>query len=117
MGDYFGTFGKTRAEALEKLLPVVEALLGAHEAGNYKEFCTYMNEIETPEQIFLKGSEELKSTFGCLVSKKFLGALKRKENPMLLFSAKYTATGDDVLITVLFNNGTQPPKGESIWIS
>lgn len=117
--NYFGSFGKDDKQALERLIPVLDQALHAHQVGDYQAFLSVITP-ELAEQIsedgFAMAFQELAPQLGKLESKSFLAALRRQDNPLLLFAARFAATGDDVLIQAMFKNGTEPPLIDSFWI-
>ena len=117
--NFFADFGETKAEALHQLLPAVDRMLRAHQDGDYQAFAA----VATPEllekvseQGFQRAHREVASGLGALQSRTFLGALNRAGNPMLLLSARYAGTEDDVLVKVIFGAGTRPPLIDWVWI-
>jgi len=117
--DYFGSFATTNDNALKLLTPVVDKALIAHQEGNYQDYVSIItNELaeKVTEESFIRAHKEIAPQLGKLQSKSFLASLKRDANPMLLFSAKYSGTEDDILINVTFRNDTQPPKIDWLWI-
>ena len=117
--NYFGTFGETDQEALQLLMPVIERALHAHTVGNYQEFVSVITHDlaeKITEEGFIKAHHEIAPQLGTLQSKYFLASLQRGKNPMLLFSAKFSGTEDDVLINVTFKSGTEPPLIDWLWI-
>ncbi|NVK21806.1 MAG: hypothetical protein HWD86_04765 [Kangiellaceae bacterium] len=117
--NFFGTFGLTDKEALQLLLPVVDTALHAHQTGNYQEYLSVItNELarKVSEEGFLKAHRELAPQLGTLQSKSFLASLRRGKNPMMLFSAKFSGTEDDIVINVTFKSGTEPPLIDWLWI-
>lgn len=117
--NYFGTFGSTESEALRLLMPVVDRALHAHQIGNYQEYFSVITSdlaAKVTEKGFLQAHREVAPQLGILQSKSFLASLRRDENIMLLFSAKFSGTEDDIVINVTFKNGTEPPLIEWLWI-
>ncbi|WP_448546475.1 hypothetical protein [Thalassotalea fusca] len=117
--DYFGSFATTSENALKLLTPVVDKALVAHQEGNYRDYAAIItNELaeKVTEESFARAHKEIAPQLGKLQSKSFLAALKRDTNPMLLYSAKYSGTEDDILINVTFKNGTHPPQIDWLWI-
>ncbi|QWU99777.1 hypothetical protein [Francisella salimarina] len=117
--NFFGTFGTTDKEALDLLIPVVDRALYAHQVGDYQEYLSIITSdlaAKVTEKSFMKVHREVAPQLGTLQSKKFLVSLRRDQNPMLLFSAKFSGTEDDVVINVTFKSGTVPPLIEWLWI-
>ncbi len=117
--NFFGTFGSDDKEPLQLLIPVVERALHAHQAGNYQEYLSVITSdlaAKVTKESFMRAHREVAPQFGTLQSKTFLASLRRDENPMLLFSAKFSATEDDIVINVTFKNGTEPPLIDWLWI-
>ncbi|OMH30554.1 hypothetical protein [Motiliproteus sp. MSK22-1] len=117
--NFFGTFGSTDAEALQLLLPVVDRALYAHQAGDYQEYLSVITSnlaAKITQEDFMRAHREVAPQLGTLQSKLLLAALRRGENPMLLFSAKFSGTEDDIVINITFKNGTKPPLIEWLWI-
>ena len=117
--NYFGTFGETDKDALLILMPVLDRALHAHKVGNYQEYVSIITSDlagKISEEGFKKAHREISPTLGTLQSKCFLASLQRGKNPMLLFSAKFSGTEDDVLINATFKNGTEPPLIDWLWI-
>ena len=117
--NFFGTFGSTDKEALQLLMPVVDRALHAHQVGNYQEYLSVITSDlaeKITEEGFLKAHREVAPQLGTLQSKLFLASLRRGKNPMLLFSARFSGTGDDIVINVTFKNRTEPPLIEWLWI-
>jgi hypothetical protein len=117
--NYFGTFGTTDKDALQLLMPVVDRALHAHQVGNYQEYLSVITSDlagKVTEEGFLKAHREEAPKIGSLQSKSFLASLRRGKNPMLLFSAKFSDTEDDIVINVTFKSGTEPPLIEWLWI-
>lgn len=117
--NYFGSFGRSENEALKTLEPILSKALLAHIEGDFEAYSALISEelaSMISESKFKKAHREIQPQLGELVSKKFIASLKKGDNPMLLFSAKYTATLDDVLINVTFKNKTSPPKIDWLWI-
>lgn len=117
--DYFGSFGQAPKEALSKLEPVLRTALQSHENGDYEAYSEIITEElkkKIPKENFLKAYEEIAPQLGQLQSLKFLGSLNKDANPLLLFSAGYSETTDDVLVQVTFKNETEPPKIHWLWI-
>ena len=117
--NYFGTFGSTDIEALRLLMPVVDRALHAHQVGNYQEYLSVITGDlagQVTEEGFLKAHREVVPQLGTLQSKSFLASLRRGENPMLLFSAKFSGTEDDIVISATFKSSTEPPLIEWLWI-
>ena len=117
--NYFGSFGKDETEALRILMPVIDGLLDAHQKGDYDAYSMLVADSlkeKVTREGFKKAHEQIQPTLGNLCSKRFLGSLNRNTNPMLLFSAKYEACADDILINITFVNKSVPPKADWIWI-
>lgn len=117
--NFFGTFGLTDKEALQRLLPVVDTALYAHQVGNYQEYLSVItSELaeKVSEEGFLKAHRELAPQLGTLQSKSFLASLSRGNNPMMIFSAKFSGTQDDIVINITFKSGTNPPLIDWLWI-
>lgn len=117
--DYFGSFGETQAEALARLEPVLETALESHESGDYEAFAQVATDdlrTKVPKENFLKAHQEVAPQLGHRESMRFLASVNRGSNPMLLYAAKYSATADDVLINVTFENRSQPPAIQWLWI-
>lgn len=116
---YFGNFGTSGQEALNRLEPVLDGALEAHQSGNYADYLSLVTEKlseKVTEQGFLKAHREIQPGLGKLIGKSFLASLNKNDNPMLIYSARYSETSDDVLITVIFKNNTNPPKIDWLWI-
>ena len=112
MNDYFGSYGSSAEEALGVLEPVVDVALKAHERGDYEAFAGLITEAfraEVSEAGFRKAYEEIAPVLGSLQSRRFLGAIRRRGNPLLLFAARYAGSVDDVLVQVVFKNGLDRP--------
>lgn len=117
--EYFGSFGQSKQEALKLLEPVLDSALEAHQTGSYADYMKLVTDelsAKVTEQGFIKAYREIRPSLGDLIEKSFLASLNRNDNPMLLYSAKYTGTSDDVLINITFKNNTMPPKIEWLWI-
>lgn len=106
-------------EALQLLVPVVDRAIDAHEVGNYQEYISLATSdlaSKITENGFLAAHREVAPQLGTLRSKELLASLRRGNNPMLLFSAKFSNTEDDILINVKFKDGSEPPLIEWLWI-
>lgn len=117
--NYFGTFGETAKEALQLLMPIVDRALHAHQVGDYQAYLSLITKElagKVTEESFLKAHREIVPMLGSLQSKVFLASLRRGKNPMLLYSAKFSGTKDDVVINVTFKSGTEPPLIDWLWI-
>lgn len=117
--DYFGSFGKTPKEALSKLEPILRTALQSHENGDYEAYSEIITEElkrKLSKENFLKAYKEIAPQLGQLQSLNFLGSLRKNSNPLLLYSAKYSGTTEDVLVSVTFKNETEPPKIHWLWI-
>lgn len=119
VAQYFGSFGTSKSEALATLMPAVDAILEAHQKGDYDAFLAQI----TPDladkisrQGFENAHKEASAELGQLVGKSFLGSLKDKGNPRLLFVATYAGCPSEVLISITFANGSQPPKASWVWV-
>ena len=116
---YFGSFGTSEDEALEKLEPILNRALDAHIKGDFESYSELISDKLAgiiSKSGFEKAHKEIQPKLGDLVSKTFIASLKRGENPMLLFSAKYSATSDDILINITYKNETSPPQIDWLWI-
>ena len=117
--NYFGTFGSTEEEALRLLMPVVDRALKAHERGNYQAYLSVITADlakKVSEEGFLRAYREIAPQLGRLKSKTLLASLRRGQDPMLIFAAKYENTQDDIVINITFKNATPPPLITWIWI-
>ncbi|SMO54876.1 hypothetical protein [Gracilimonas mengyeensis] len=117
--DYFGSFGPTPGEALSVLEPVLRTALQAHEKGEYEAYTEIITEelrAKISKENFLKAHKEIAPQLGEFQSLRFLGSLNKEPDPLLVFSASYSATIDDILIRVAFKNETEPPKIKWLWI-
>ena len=117
--NLFGTFGSTKAEALRLLMPVVDRALHAHQVADYRQFLSVVTDElagKTSEERFMRAHRDVAPKLGALQSKSFLASLRRNKDPMLVFCAKYSSTQDDILISVTFENGTEPPLINWLWI-
>ncbi len=117
--EFFGSFGDTKANALERLTPVLDSALKAHESGDYALFRSLISDAladKISAQAFRQAHEEIQPQFGELESLHVLAALRRGEDPMLICVARYSKTDDDILIKATFKNATHPPKLDSLWI-
>ena len=117
--NFFGTFGSTDTEALQVLMPIVDRALHAHQVGDYREYlCEITSDLaeKVTEEGFIRAYQNLAPQLGTIQSKSFLASLRRGENPMLVFSAKFSGTEDDILINVTFRSGSEPPLIEWLWI-
>jgi len=117
--DYYGSFGDSKANALERMQPVLDSVLEAHETGDYALFRALVTDAfadKVSERGFKQAREAMHPRLGELVSMHFLASLRRGVNPMLVFVARYGNTEDDVLIQATFRNGTYPPKLDALWI-
>lgn len=116
---YFGTFGSQENIALQKLLPIIDKAIVAHHEGDYQKFKSVITP-QLAEQItsanFMKAYQEITPQLGTLISKKFIGAFKKNHNPMLLFVGRYSLTDDDIIIHITFENDTNPPLINGVWI-
>ncbi len=101
------------------LMPVVDHALEAHQNGNYDDYLKVVT-AELAEQLtragFERAYQEVAPQLGRLQSKTFLGSVRRQDNPMLIFSANYAATKDEVVIQIRFRNGSEPPLIDYLWI-
>lgn len=117
--DWFGSFGFSREEALSVLDPILDKAIEAHASGRYEDYRRVITQSlaeKVSEEGFSKAHREVWPTLGTLISRRFLGALKKQNNPMLLFSARFENTINDVLITVVFENSSNPPLIDWLWI-
>lgn len=117
--DYFGSFGDTSKEALSTLEPILRIALKSHRNGDYEAYSEIITDElkkELPKENFLKAYEEIAPQLGQLQSLRFLGSLDKNSDPLLLYSAQYSGTADDILISVTFKNETEPPKIHWLWI-
>lgn len=117
--DYFGSFGSTRDEALDVLLPLVDELLESLGRGDYEAYCALITESlksKISRESFDKTYEETQPKLGNLQTLRFLGSLNRNGNPRLVFEAKYEACADDILINITFSNDTAPPRVDWMWM-
>ena len=116
---FYGSFGVTKEDALKVLMPVADQIIDAHQNGDYSAFKAVITKdlsSKVDEDSFETAYKQIGFELGNLVSKNLLGCFRRDGNPLLLFSAKYSNTKDDVLVHVLFENGSNPPKIDWIWI-
>lgn len=116
--SYFGCYGK-KSEALPLLAPVVGKALHAHQTGNYAAYRAVITDnlaAMVSEEAFVQAYKEVSPLLGQMKSKKFLSSLRRGEDPVLLYKAKFTRTDDDILIQVTFKNHSQPPLIDRLWI-
>ena len=103
--DYLGSFGQAPKEALSKLEPVLRIALQPHENGDYEAYTEIITEElkrKLPKENFLKAYEKIAPQVNHLQSLRFLGSLDKDSNPLLLYSAKYSGTADDILVNVTF---------------
>jgi len=111
--DYFGSYGPAEAEALRILEPVLDRALEAHQTGDYNTFLELVTPAfasAVPEAGFARAHREVAPTLGELLDKRFLGAFRRSDDPVLIYVARYDATDSDVLIRAQFKNGLSHPK-------
>ena len=100
-------------------MPVADQILAAHQDGDYREFKSVITADlsgKVDEDSFVTAHRQIGLELGDLLCKDLLGFFRRDGNPLLLFSAKYSKTEDDVLIHIAFENGSSPPKIDWIWI-
>lgn len=117
--NYFGTFGSDESEAMQLLMPIIDKALLAHESGNYDDYCSLITDKlaeKVSREGFAKAHREIAPQLGTLESKSFLGSLNQGENPMLTFSARYSGIEEDIVITIIFENGSEPPLIDWLWI-
>ena len=117
--NFFGTFGTTDTEALQVLMPIVDRAMHAHQVGDYSEYSRVITSDlaeKVTEEGFRRAYQDLAPQFGTMQSRLFLASLRRGDNPILVFSAKFSATEDDILVSVTFRNGSQPPLIAWLWI-
>ncbi len=117
--DYFGAFGNNATQALTILMPVVDIALSAHETGDYQAFRNVMADSLatriTPDG-FQNAYEAIAPQLGQLISRRLVAAVNRAGNPRLLFVARYTNTGDDIVINITFTNNAGAPLIHDMWI-
>jgi len=111
--NYFGSYGTTKNEALGALDPVVDKVLDALQYGTYEAYIALLTEefsTKIESSLFRKAHRSISSIMGNLESRSFLCAIKRQNNPVLVYAARYSESDDTILISVTFKNKTYPLK-------
>lgn len=117
--NYFGSYGPDQHHALSQLTPLVEQAIHCHEIGDYDTYLTVITPSlaqQLTREGFAKAHREVAPLLGQCQSITFIAALKRSDNPMLLFRAKYSHSQDDILINATIKNQSLPPRIEWFWI-
>ncbi|MEO0558112.1 MAG: hypothetical protein AAF170_08000 [Bacteroidota bacterium] len=115
----FGSFGPDEALALARLTPIVDAMLDAHQRGDYTLFSQHATpafRAEVTEARFARAHREVAPTLGALQSMQFLGARLDDGHPLLRYAVQYADVDGDTRVQVRFTNGTEPPAVDWMWI-
>lgn len=106
-------------QLLVEFEPIVDALLAAHDEGNYWQFA----DLATPELLervsdaaFRRAYEEIRPGMGTAVSRRFLGFQHRRDEHVGIWVGRFSDTDDDILLRVGFTRRYDAWRVSSIWI-
>ena len=117
--DYFGFLGSDPQQALDKVGPILDDLLRAHEKQDYELFaCHLAREIrkKVPEQQFLQAARDTHKRLGRCEKRRFLAALRRDDRPMLLWSARFSGSKNDILISMILEQQDDTVAVHWFWL-
>lgn len=105
MNSYFKPFGNNDEEALNNLLPIVNAAIDAHVEGDYQKFssvCSKRFLSQVTQENFERAYHHFQPQMGAIIAKTLLTVIKQRGQSVLVYVAKFSNTEDDVLIRLAF---------------
>ena len=117
--NYFNSSGEFQTDTLNQLEPILDIALNAHQTGDYDEYARVATGdllSDVSRESFDRGYRKVGRPLGLLVTKRFLGAVRKAEGPLLVYAATYSQCDVELVLSVLFTEQDDELKIDWLWI-
>ena len=117
MENYWGKLGIDETDVLPLIEPIVKEVMKAHDDADYALFAQHMTsslKSKITEEAFMEAHENV--GLGQLLEMQFIASLRKGDKPFVLWRARFSETKDDIVIQCAFDEKSDPPKVDWLWI-
>ncbi len=117
--EYFGFLGNNQEQVLNRVNPILDNILEAHEKKKYDLFIRNLQQEmreKISEKQFHLAAKETHKRLGQYQNRQFLAGLRRDDRPMLVWKAKFSRSENDILMTLVLDQQDSEVVVNWFWV-